>query len=247
MVYIPIENMSAEPKEIVLSVFDFDGTLFRSPSPSQAAIAKYGPDIHQPVFAGGLGWFQHKATLSVPFVPEKIDRKDEKWFIQPTVEAYLAAKREGHVTAILTGREEHFRSRITQLVNDAGMTFDHIFLKQELRGGTVAFKVDVFAKLIAQYQPSKIAYYEDREDQGAKIQEAYNLLREGKRPHQRVEPLAADLLPFAQNFAMIMVTDDDVPFAPEVEEEVLGILIRDAQASRAQQQRWGNRGRGYRN
>ena len=210
----------------VLSIFDFDGTLFRSPSPSEALKAKYGPDITMPVFAGGMGWFQNVETLAAPYVPEKIALNDDTWFIPATVEAYLAAKKDGHITAILTGREEYFRNRITQLTTDAGMVFDHIFLKPDAKGGTVAFKLNVFAEMIAKYQPSQIVYYEDREEQGQKIQEAFDLLKSGKRPHPRNDPLPASLIPFAQNFKMIMIPDKDRPFAPEVEAEVVARILK---------------------
>ena len=181
------------PNGPVLSIFDFDGTLFKSPAPSEALHAKYSK-LTQPTFAGGLGWFQSDRTLAPPIVPLTVQPIStsaaiqqlqspsaaapaaalapdafDRWFIAPTVQRYVEAKARGDVTAILTGRETSFTKRIGSLLEGSGFAFDHLFLKRHPRGGTVAFKVEVFLELLIKYRPSLVVYYEDRAEQGEKL------------------------------------------------------------------------------
>eukprot|EP00744_Colponema_vietnamica_P014760 GILI01020662.1.p1 GENE.GILI01020662.1~~GILI01020662.1.p1 ORF type:complete len:307 (-),score=59.12 GILI01020662.1:32-952(-) len=208
----------AAPTGPVVSVFDFDGTLFRSPAPSNELQKRY-PGVSQPYESKGLGWFHNRRSLHPPYVPDAVqtidssaffgssrqataaaaasDKPDantyqqryfsyaqlhrqalphhpegfDKWFIAPTVAAYLHAKDGGHVTAILTGRETSFTERLTALVTCAGLSFDHVYLKHQ--PGTIKFKIDVFIELIKKYEPRMLIYYEDRPDQGTKIHQGF--------------------------------------------------------------------------
>lgn len=90
-----------------LSVFDFDGTLFRSP--------------HPPFWSRGTSWWNDIHSLNPPVVPLK---PDSDWWIGNVVSA---AKKEmanaDSYVILLTGRKEkQFMFRIHELLRGAGLT-----------------------------------------------------------------------------------------------------------------------------
>lgn len=103
-----------------LHIFDFDGTLFRSPCPHKERInAKFGPNAYDEVVAprssNGYGWFESPRTLSVPVIPpleylaaeaethlphdvhdlyDKDGVKCRSMFIEPNVAKFVALKEQ---------------------------------------------------------------------------------------------------------------------------------------------------------
>ena len=80
----------------VVSVFDFDGTLFRSPAPSKETERRY-PSISQPIDNKGLGWFHNRRSLSEPYVPLDIKPLSTSGLMQHTLRScdpLLVAERE---------------------------------------------------------------------------------------------------------------------------------------------------------
>lgn len=79
-------------KIIELHIFDFDGTLFNSPTPSLAHAEYVSPGsgdfLHKklldPVWSGGYGWFQNLHTLTPPAVPQKPEISE--WFVTPVLD-----------------------------------------------------------------------------------------------------------------------------------------------------------------
>eukprot|EP00758_Cryptobia_borreli_P004763 Tbor_TRINITY_DN4566_c0_g1::TRINITY_DN4566_c0_g1_i1::g.15729::m.15729 len=227
------DNDIKRPRKGIVSVFDFDGTLFRSPVPSPSVCEKDKKRLLQPVFANGLGWFQNTKTLSSPYIsselynllnlikeskahqerikeaslqaigtdssvintsetntnttttdvtskeclPSIVDKDNpyhgiiSEWFIIPIVDTLMEAKRRGDVVCIMTGREEIFRQKVGELITIAGLApyVDHLFLKEDSRGGTVRYKIDYFRMLCEYYRPETLLYYEDREEQRIKM------------------------------------------------------------------------------
>jgi hypothetical protein len=103
-----------------LHVFDFDGTLFKSP--------------HQPKWWPRKGWWGLTASLYPPCVPEK---PSSKWWVGSTVSAAKRSISNSDVWAVLmTGRiEGRFRFRVSQLLKQRGLNFDDVYLNP---GGTTS-------------------------------------------------------------------------------------------------------------
>jgi len=99
-----------------LAVFDFDGTLFRSPE--------------APIWAG-KGWFVNVESLGPPCVPEK---PEPNWWVSNTVSAARGAISDQNTWAVLiTGRVDSiFRWRIPELLKAAGLNFDEVHLNSSL-------------------------------------------------------------------------------------------------------------------
>jgi len=98
-----------------LHIYDFDGTLFRSP-PVPAA------------WDGG--WWSDPASLLPPCVPEK---PSPAWWISPTVESAKQSISNSNVFAIMmTGRKDAsaFRYRVPELLKQKGLNFDAVHLAQ---------------------------------------------------------------------------------------------------------------------
>mmetsp|Transcript_25773 Transcript_25773/g.28662 ORF Transcript_25773/g.28662 Transcript_25773/m.28662 type:complete len:120 (-) Transcript_25773:64-423(-) len=63
-----------------LNVFDFDGTIFRSPVPSlNMWSANTLQKIKAPTLCGGFGWFHNKVSLEPPYVPETPSAQWYNW------------------------------------------------------------------------------------------------------------------------------------------------------------------------
>jgi hypothetical protein len=119
-----------------LAVFDFDGTMFRSPG---------APPWSE------RGWFIDEQSLSPPCVPE---RPGAKWWINSTVRAARKAIADQDTYAILcTGRvDQFFRWRIPEILRGAGLNFDEVHLSPG--GGpqaTGGFKRKVFRDILRRY------------------------------------------------------------------------------------------------
>lgn len=106
-----------------LAVFDFDGTLFRSPEP--------------PFWHTGKGWWADPVSLDPPCVPRK---PGPEWWISKTVsEARKAIADPDTWTLFMTGRvDRFFRWRVPELLKSKGLDFDEVFLSPG--GSTKQFK-----------------------------------------------------------------------------------------------------------
>lgn len=95
-----------------LAVYNFDGTLFRSPS--------------RPMGWNGA-WLGSVDSLNRPFVPEV---PSEDWWNESVVErARRDIENENTITVLITGRDlRKFTVRVKQLLEQAGLKFDHVFL-----------------------------------------------------------------------------------------------------------------------
>lgn len=131
---------------IKLHVFDFDGTLFRSPE--------------KPVWWKG-GWWGNLDSLSDPCVPE---RPPPEWWNESVVSAAKQAISNPDVLAVLlTGRVSKFSLRLKDLLNQAGLHFDSV----QLNGGgpTEAFKMKAIKAILEEHPGIRgVAIWEDREN-----------------------------------------------------------------------------------
>jgi hypothetical protein len=140
----PQRRKRTPPRE--LHVFDFDGTLFRSP-PSPV------PDKR---------WYTKYESLDVPNVPRV---PDASWWIEPVVLDAQRSIADPEVHAIvLTGRVDKpdLRYRVAELLDSAGLDFDDVFLN-DLGGRTQTFKLKRIGSLLRKYPTIDDVYiWEDR-------------------------------------------------------------------------------------
>lgn len=114
-----------------LCIFDFDGTLFKSPGPFKY----YEHSIDD--------WYRDSISLSPPMVPAV---PDDSWFFSDIVDLALQA---GHCkntySVLMTGRRgdiSNFHSRIRDIVASKDLRFDEIHLKpRDMK--TVDYKSDI--------------------------------------------------------------------------------------------------------
>ena len=113
-----------------LHLYDFDGTLFRSP--------------HQPMVWEG-DWWNDVRSLMPPCVP---DRPGAKWWVGSTVSSAKQSIGDSDVFAVLsTGRLDRsgFRYRIPELLKQKGLNFDEVHLAPPQ--GTLNFKKNLLWKV----------------------------------------------------------------------------------------------------
>lgn len=131
-----------------LHVYDFDGTLFRSPDP---------PDGWD-----GDSWWVAPESLNAPCVP---DRPGPEWWVQSTVAQARRSIADPNVWAIVcTGRplrKGGFAYRVPELVHQAGLAFDDIYLSTS--HDTPGFKKAVITKITSRYPDiTTVHIWEDR-------------------------------------------------------------------------------------
>lgn len=180
-----------------LHIFDFDGTIFYSPTPSERLKTSIGKRLHgkllRPLQDGGLGWFQSPTTLLPPAVPQA---PSKEWYVLPVLQRLAELKKKKSAAAemgsqdnfkvyVLTGRDEKHRARIEELLAHAGVRdmMSEVLLKPHETYGTVKFKLESFYRLIALNKPKHVYYYEDRHDQGYKLLSGIRLLSFAVHPN----------------------------------------------------------------
>lgn len=130
-----------------IAIFDFDGTLFRSPE--------------KPDWWPHQGFWGRLETLSPPFVPEACGLE---WYVPSVVKAAHQAVSDPHThTCLLTGRIPKFERRVRQLLADAGIRFDAYYFASG--GNTLSFKVATIEELIGMFpEASTVEMWEDRQE-----------------------------------------------------------------------------------
>lgn len=132
-----------------LVVFDFDGTLFRSP--------------HAPAWWGGRDWWLNSESLNSPMVPTE---PSPDWWNNDVVDrARTACENDNNLVILLTARPEGpFRRRIETLVSQAGLNFAGVYL-YEGEMSAADFKMSVMAELLEDNPSIRgVSIWEDRED-----------------------------------------------------------------------------------
>jgi len=151
-----------ETSRTCLHVYDFDGTLFKSPIPS--------PKLWHPNLFGklmedidtGLGWFQDKITLSEPYVPSK---PGPEWFNQDVVESVRnSMKRKDTITVLLTGRNKSYKDSIDSIISQCGLEFHEKGFKPQTIPiiTTKKFKKQFLLDIIEKYSSVNVEIWEDR-------------------------------------------------------------------------------------
>lgn len=130
-----------------LHIFDFDGTLFRSPE--------------KPDWWKDKGWWGKLESLNPPCVPKE---PGADWWVGSTVEAAKKAISDPETFAVLiTGRlAGKFHARMFELLSHAGLRFDEVHLTPG--GGTLPFKLKIIEALIQKLPIEKVEIWEDRSE-----------------------------------------------------------------------------------
>lgn len=177
-----------ERMQKVLNIFDFDGTLFRSPEASSKLwVGALLGKIKGPPSQSGLGWFQELITLQPPYVPEDPDVSWFNAFVLDKCRQSIADPNS--ITVLLTGRLTIYSERIRHIVSCMGLEFDHYGLKPGPYLFTMDFKIGFVHDLVSEYagQLNKIVLYDDREEHSSRFT---SLLKGTKLPIEviAVEP-----------------------------------------------------------
>ena len=169
-----------------LHIYDFDGTLVRSPvihPDNNAELVMYA---QQPCMYGGLGWFGNFRSLRPPCVPYRPKVTDE-FYIISTIESFRKSMYDGHFVVVLTGRHEPFRQRVEDLLRNAHLEPHEVILKPNVKSSTVAAKSEAIFQLIQKVHPSAVRMWDDREEQARKILAAVESLIEQNERNQKEE------------------------------------------------------------
>lgn len=131
-----------------LHLFDFDGTLFKSP--------EYVPDFWE--VSGEYSWFSHPISLTEPCIPLI---PPSEWWIQPTVkEAKKSLRNKNSLTIICTGRVDAHEPRVKSLLNKAGLgDFKHFFFNPGISASQ--FKKTIIQRLHERHNFTAVHIWEN--------------------------------------------------------------------------------------
>eukprot|EP00759_Apiculatamorpha_spiralis_P013364 PhF_6_TR20011/c0_g1_i4/m.29223 len=165
-------TISIDPSRTItkIDIFDFDGTLFRTPEPSTNIWGRNTGRIINLISQGGYGWYDTLEVMLPPYMPEYCD---ESWFsptVLPAIRSSCAD--EGTLTVLMTGRKaDLFTERIGDMLAGVGVKPDVLYLKpattdrydsQAVAPTTMEVKINFLDGLIRRFCPQKVRVYEDR-------------------------------------------------------------------------------------
>lgn len=128
-----------------LKVFDWDGTLFRSPE--------------RPDWWWTEKWWTDPATLSEPLVPETPG--SDWWNEKVCARARQSAQDPTCLTILVTGRQRMFHRRIHVLMKQARLRFDAVHLSDG--STTESFKLAVLKSYLDRFPSIRdVSIWEDR-------------------------------------------------------------------------------------
>jgi len=145
-------------KDVVINVFDFDGTIFNSPNPSKKLWDKktYGKLMSSPK-QGGHGWYQNTLTLNDKYIVNSIFNDDVLSDIRKSMDDDTC------ITVLLTGRTTAYSDIIQAIVMREGLEFDEYGFKPlGERETTFGFKIDFIKTLIDKYGANVVNIWDDR-------------------------------------------------------------------------------------
>jgi len=131
-----------------LHVYDFDGTLFRSPE--------------EPDWWRGENWWVTASSLKPPCVPQT---PDNSWWVNSTVESARRSIQDPDIlTVLMTGRPEEgqVKTRILELLSQQGLEFAGVFPNPGVQY-TKEFKHDLLIRILdAHPELQQVQIWEDR-------------------------------------------------------------------------------------
>ena len=137
-------------QDLEIHIYDFDGTLFRSPdAPEWWSRKRYGQ------------WHSNQSSLGQPFIA---NRPSSDYWIRSVVREAKASISDMSTWAVMcTGRIDSgpLRYRVAELLDQAGLDFDQNFLNYT-GGETEPYKQKVLIDLLKQHpQVKKVVMWED--------------------------------------------------------------------------------------
>ena len=192
-----------------LHVFDFDGTLFRSPLPNPKNFSK--AEIGAIKSKGG--WFHLPPSLCPPAVPHE---PEEEWWINHIKErAHEILGRKDCRAVLLTGRGLLFTDRVKEITTGAGLDFHSYHLKPP-GNNTLPWKCDLISGLVKDLRVetdsalAELHIYEDRVRHFERFQELAESLKEEGYVTEHVN--------------VVRVDEGDRHLTDEVEQHVLNAM-----------------------
>jgi hypothetical protein len=152
----------------VINIFDFDGTLFNSPNPNPLIWNhKLVGALKSSYEQGGFGWYQNPLTLDDKYL------KDSTFIEHVVKQARKSIDDPNAVTAMLTGRNADYESKVKKLLSDEGLEFDHYGFKPlDTKETTMGFKQRFINELLDEYPTvTEVNMWEDRPKHVAKFKE----------------------------------------------------------------------------
>lgn len=142
-------------------VYDFDGTIFNSPSRDMGENVAEKMGFKLPY----KGWWGRLESLMPPFVPE---HPDESWLMPEVYEAYQNdEKNENTELILLTGRPIKLKQRVTQICDSFNLFF-HRYYFRGMKGQTGFDTLEIKSNIISQDIISKeltiLEIWEDRHE-----------------------------------------------------------------------------------
>jgi hypothetical protein len=151
----PLDLMERGKTQV--AIFDFDGTLFKSPQ--------------KPDWWGDKQWWHNPDSLNPPCVPEK---PGATWWNNGLVAHAKKQIADPKVhTILLTGRWARlFSGRVRALLNQAGLNFDEVLLSTD--PSTLAFKSKVLSTLPRRFPLDFVELWDDHPRYTRKFQSLFD-------------------------------------------------------------------------
>ena len=146
VVAVQVRVARVSPKHTKLHIFDFDGTLHRSPSPPQG-------------YEDKEAWWSDAESL----VPPHVTEGPEMWR-REAVDAMRAAMADpDSYVVVMTGRNRALQDRIQEILESNGLKPDELITNPGI-GNTSGFKQEEMTYLLRQLpNVREVEFWEDRE------------------------------------------------------------------------------------
>ncbi|KAF4589304.1 tat pathway signal sequence [Ophiocordyceps camponoti-floridani] len=206
------KQLPAVNKIKTLHVYDFDNTLFRTPTPNSCLwdLMTVNKLFSQFAFIEGGWWHDSRFLASIGEGREKEQQRAwEGWWNETIVGLVrLSMQQPDALCILLTGRaEKTFGELIKTMVASKGLEFDIVGLKpaasptNETFQNTMHFKKVFLTTLVETYRDAtEIKVYEDRRRHTQLFREFFDDFNEPKNPSRLRERLNAEV---------VQVTDDE--------------------------------------
>ena len=160
------DELGIDTNSYVVNIFDFDGTIYRSPSPNKKRLGrKMTGRLMSTIQDKGLGWFQNTVTLEPRYTTELGD-----FFIKDVIKDVRKSMSDPKAkTILLTGRTVAYLGHVKAILDtlEEPLVFDEYILKplpsSTYKESTGKFKNRIIDELVTRYNATEVNMWEDRE------------------------------------------------------------------------------------
>lgn len=139
-------------------IYDFDGTLFNSPTREQAKTCLNKDFAFE-------GWWGRPESLLPPVVPQN---PTSEWYIQHTIEQYRKdAQNQNTKLVLMTGRPIKIRTRVQEICDFYELKFHEYYFrgqKNQKGNDTFEIKCNFITQSIMHEELKVLEIHEDREE-----------------------------------------------------------------------------------